>query len=252
MKRILFVVMLVAIFSFAVMAQDAKTPALTLSRTGNAARSSGGVTWGLPSVSKTIVFYGGDINLSDPNAQAFANGNTLAISSAQTYAAVKAPASGKTVVSGTFGNNTAMLGVFDPPEGTYDVRIGVSDGNGGTSLIHGTAAQTTTLTGRNPFGLVEYTTAVNFPKALTAQNGTTYWINENPQCTNTGDENCNGEFYYLSNTTQETNGVNAGAQVAGQLYLNSNYFGFTWINWCDSSLGQNSKQCARASFGLTK
>jgi hypothetical protein len=251
MNKFLLAVSVIAVLSFTAMAQDSKASALTLSRAGDASRSSGGATWGLPKVPATIVFYGGDINVSDPNAQAFANGNTLYIPATQTYAAVKAPATGKVVVSGTFGNNSAYLGVFDPANGTYDIRTGITDGQGGKEVVTGTAAQTAVPTGRVPFGLVEYTISVNFPKPLTATPGTTYWINETPQCTNTQDESCNNEFYFLSNTTQETNGVNASAQPAGQLYFNSNYFGFTWTNWCDASLGQNSEQCARASFGLT-
>lgn len=248
MKKILVAVLLVAAFSLSALAGEAH---LTASKAGDASRSKGGVTWGLPSVPSTIVFYGGDINVNDPNAQGFANGNTLLVSSAQTYAAVKAPSGSKVVVSGTFGNNSAFIGDFNPAQGVYDIRTGVVEGSGGTDLVTGTATQTAVLTGRQPFGLIEYTTSVNFAHSLTGTAGKTYWVNENPQCT-ANDGECTDEFFYLSNTTQETNGVNASAQVANQLYLNSNYFGFTWANWCDSSLGQNTEQCARASFGLTK
>lgn len=248
MKKNLFAVMLVAVFSLSAMA--ASGAHLTASKAGNAARShQTAPTWGLPSVPSTVVFYGGDINVNDPNAQGFANGNTEVVSSAQTYAAVKVPSGVHAVVSGTFGNNAAFFGYFDGV-GTYDVRVGVTEGNGGRSLAHGSATETEVATGRDPFGLIEYTTSVNFPKSSTVPPGT-YWINENPQCVS--NPNCaNGEFYYLSNTTQETNNVNGAAQVASQLYLNSNYFGYTFANWCDASLGQTAQQCARASFGLTK
>jgi len=247
-KKNLFAVMLVAVFSLSAMA--ASGTHLTASKAGSASASrSTAPVWGLPSVPATIIFYGGDINVNDPNAQGFANGNTDVVSSAQTYAAVKAPTGSRVVVSGTFGNNSAFFGYFDG-EGTYDIRTGVTDGNGGSSLVHGTATETEVATGRDPFGLIEYTTSISFPRNLTATAGTTYWVNENPQCVS--NPNCeDGEFYYLSNTTQETNSVNGSAQVASQLYLNSNYFGYTFTNWCDSSLGQDAEQCARASFGLT-
>ncbi len=249
MKKNLFAVMLVAVFSLAAMAADGAH--MTASKAGNASASrSTAPYWGVPSVPSTILFYGGDINVNDPNAQGFANENTLLVSQAQTYAAVKAPS--KVVVGGTFGNNAGFGAFFDPAQGTYDIRINVKEGSGGTSVAHGTATQTATATGRDPFGLIEYTTAVSFAKALTASAGTTYWINETPQCTNSGDSNCSGAEYFLSNTTQETNGVNASAQVANQIFFNSTYFGFTWANWCDSSLGQNTAQCARASVGVTK
>jgi len=248
-KKNLFAVMLVAVFSLSAMAAEGSH--LTASKAGNAAAShTTAPVWGLPSVPSTILFYGGDINVNDPNAQGFANENTLLVAQSQTYAAVKAPS--KVVAGGTFGNNSGFGAYFDPAQGTYDIRIKVSEGNGGTSVASGTATQTATATGRDPFGLIEYTTAVSFTKPLTASAGVTYWINETPQCTNSGDSNCSGAEFFLSNTTQETNGVNASAQVASQLYLNSAYFGFNWANWCDSSLGQDAAQCARASVGVTK
>jgi hypothetical protein len=74
-------------------------------------------------------------------------------------------------------------------------------------------------------------------------------VNESPQCTDESNGDCESEFFY-ANTTQETNGVNASAQPAGELFLNSAFFGFTWENWCDSALGQNLEQCARGSFGI--
>jgi hypothetical protein len=93
---------------------------------------------------------------------------------------------------------------------------------------------------------------VRFAKPLTSKAGTTYWIVETPQCTNSSDSNCSVAQYYVDNTTQETNGVNASAQVPNQIYWNSVFFGTTFNNWCDSQFGQNSEQCARLSIGVTK
>ncbi len=254
MKKALFAFMLVAAFALVAAAQDSKVGTLTASRAGSASASrSTAPVWGLPSVpGSAILFYGGDINVNDPNAQGFANENTLVVSQAQTYGAVNSPTTNNVVVTGAFGNNSGFGDFFDPAQGTYDVRTGVSEGNGGTSILSGTGNQSATATGRDPFGLIEYTTFVRFAKAITSTPGTTYWVNETPQCTNSGDSNCSGAEYFLSNTTQETNSVNGYAQPAGQIFFNSTYFGFTWANWCDASLGQNSQQCARASFGLTR
>jgi hypothetical protein len=97
--------------------------------------------------------------------------------------------------------------------------------------------------------LPEYTTTVYFAKPLTAKDGTTYWFNETPQCTNTRDANCDLAEYFFDNTTQQTNGVNADAQPPYQLYLNSDYFGFTCSNVCG---GTNSPACKYGSWGLLK
>lgn len=249
MRNIFPLAFLVVVYALAAAAADGSH--LTASRAGNpsASRSTAPV-WGLPAVPSTIIFYGGDINVNDPNAQGFANENTLLVSQANTYGAVKAPPQGMVVTTGMFGNNSGFGGFFDPADGSYDVRVGVSEGNGGTSIQSGTAAQTATPTGRDPFGLIEYTTAVNFAKPITGTPGTIYWFNETPQCTNSGDSNCSGAEFFLSNS-QGANAVNGWAAVVGQLYLNSGYFGFTWTNWCDPSLGQNAEQCGLASWGLT-
>jgi Tfp pilus assembly protein PilV len=250
MKKLSFAAMLIIAFGLTALAQSAKVGVLTANRTGQASASrSTAPTWVLPSVPRFIAFYGGEINVNDPNANGFANADTIAVGQASTYGAVQAPPVGKVVIGGTFGNNSAFFGYFDG-QGTYDIRTGVSEGNGGTVVQSGTAVETETPTGRDPFGLLEYTTSVQFAKPLTATPGTTYWVNETPQCLS--NPNCaEGEFYYLSNS-QGANSVNGWAQVPQQAYLNSNYFGYTWANWCDSSLGQNQQQCAYLSFGLTR
>jgi hypothetical protein len=250
-KKILFVVMLVTAFSFMAMAQGARVPSVVATHTPNVAHGNGGA-WGLHLPSNaTVIFYGGDTNTSDPNEQGFVNGNTLLTPTSPTYSSVTVPASAHVVATGIFYNSLPEEGAaqFDPATGTYDIRTGVSDQNGGTSLASGSGPQTAVATGRDPFGFPEYTTTVNFAKPLNAKGGVTYTVDESPQCTDESNGDCEAEFFY-SNTTQETNGVNASAQPAGKLFLNSAFFGFTWENWCDSALGQNAEQCARGSFGI--
>src|SRR5579871_2839610 len=117
--------MLVAVFSLSAMAAEGSH--LTASKAGNAAAShTTAPVWGLPSVPSTILFYGGDINVNDPNAQGFANENTLLVAQAQTYGAVNSPTTNNVVVTGAFGNNAGFGDFFDPAQGTYDVRTGVS------------------------------------------------------------------------------------------------------------------------------
>jgi hypothetical protein len=253
-KKILFVVMLIAVFSFAAMAQDAKVPSLVANHNGEAtAHGPSSVTWGLPSVpaGKSILFYGGDVNPNDPNVQGFANGNTVLTPNVTTYGSVTAPKSGKITTSAVFFNNEATQtgNIYDPATATYDIETNVKDGVGATELTHGSGKQTAVATGRLPFGLTEMTDTVSFSSVLTAKDGTTYVINESPQCTDTSNATCTEQFFF-SNTTQQTNSVNGSAQPAGQLWFNSTFFGFTWTNWCDAALGQNSAQCARGSWGL--
>jgi hypothetical protein len=245
--------MSVAALSLVAMAQDAKAPLLTLSQSGRASRSSGTVTWGLPTVPGNILFYGGDTNTSDPNEQSFANGNTLFSPATMTYAPVTAPKNGgKIVASAVFFNQVATGtggNVFDPATATYDVRTGLSEGYCGTDLTSGSGPQTAVLTDRQPFGFPEYTTTVQFTRPLTAKDGTTYWFNESPQCTDGSNFACQFGQFFLDNTTQQTNGLNANAQPRGQLYGDSDSFGATCLNYCTNL---NEQQCGWASWGLLK
>ncbi len=250
MKKTLFAVVLVAAFSFSALA--ANVPSVNAKGNGKASRGTSVPTWGIPNVPQTIVFYGGDNNVNDPNTDGFANGNTLLVPSTTTYGAITAPA-GHNTVSGVFFNQIPTLTgtVFDPATGTWDIRIHVSEGVAGTSVAHGSGAQTATPTGRDPFGFTEYTTSVQFGTTLTATAHTTYWVNESSQCTNSANGNCSSLQYYVDNTTQKTNGVNASLQPTSQIFFNSAFFGFTWANWCDSSLGVPSGACQWLSYGLT-
>jgi hypothetical protein len=85
---------------------------------------------------------------------------------------------------------------------------------------------------------------------MTAPNGETVWVNESPQCTDSGNSICSDLQYFASNTTQKTGSINGEAQPTRQMFFNSAFFGFTWTNWCDPSLGQNPQQCADLSFGI--
>jgi hypothetical protein len=103
-------------------------------------------------------------------------------------------------------------------------------------------------TGRNFLGLTEYTVAISFP-TVSLTSGT-YWFNLTPQCLNTLDGSCNVFRQFVSNSNL-ANQIHGTWQPAHEMFLNSAFFGFTWANWCDSSLGFNPIQCAGMSFGLT-
>lgn len=202
-----------------------------------------------PVLCDPCLFYGGDLNLSSANAAGLSDENTLLIvGGSSTY--------GSFTLSGVSASITGILfnvqadANFDPLTATYDVRTGVTDGNGGTSIASGTAGITVAATGRNFIGLNEYSVAVQLTTPLLIGPGE-YWFNITPQCLNGAqDGSCSAGRVFVSNTTNRTNQVNGSAQVAHEMFLNSSFFGFTWTNWCDSSLGLNSSQCGGLSFGL--
>lgn len=199
-----------------------------------------------PSLCDPCLFYGGDINPNDPNAAGFTDENTLLIlGGASTYGAVHIP-----VTSSVYGIlfNVQASAAFDPTTASYDIRTGVSEGNGGTSIASGTGVTLVQATGRNVFGLNEYTVEVSWSEPVTLTPGE-YWFNATTVCLNLLDGSC-FVFRQLASNSQRINSLHGYWQPNHETYLNSSFYGYTWVNWCDSALQLNPRQCASLSFGL--
>jgi hypothetical protein len=266
MKKILFASVLVALLTAVGLTQNTSTAPLGYIVKEGDPNFHGTPGWGNPPASAaTLIFYGGDFNADDNNAVALANGNSLLIPDTATYGAVTAPKGSKVVATGVLFNGFAICysdfpGTteacpgsknYDPATGTYDIRTDVSEGSGGKDLVHGSGPQTQAATGRSiALGCctyLEYSTSVMFTKPLTPAGGTTYWLNESPQCTDSSNVNCGVETFNVSNTTEQTNGINAKLQPTGEIFINSSFFGENWENPCEFL---NPQQCARLSFGV--
>ena len=241
---------LVMLLSLQALAQTSPIPVTHLGGPGDP-NFRGEPSWGNPpATAAKLIFYGGDINVDDPNAYSFANGNTLLVPNTATYGAVVASKEKGLVVTGLLFNEVANVQtgkIFDPAIATYDVRKYVMQGNGGVEMAHGSGPQSAVPTGRMPFGFVEYAVSVRFAKPLVPQSGT-YYLNLSSQCTTESNQNCSLEQLFVDNTTQQTNAINPNWEPEEDLYINSDYFGYIWQNWC--SLGLNSQQCGYLSFGV--
>ncbi|HVI07796.1 MAG TPA: hypothetical protein VND65_05830 [Candidatus Binatia bacterium] len=247
MKTTLFAFALVVTLSLSAAAANKKP---SIHRAGSdAADPAAPPSANPPALCNPCLFYGGDLNVSSSNAAGMSDENTFLISGGSgTYGAVNIPSGTTANVYGILFNVQADA-AFDPLVGTYDIRTGVSEGNGGTSIASGTGSVVVQPTGRNFLGLYEYTVALSWSSPVTLSSGE-YWFNVEPQCLNTLDGSCYVFRQFVSNTTSQANGVHAGWQPGHEMFLNSSYFGFTWANWCDSSLGFNQYQCGFLSFGL--
>jgi len=106
------------------------------------------------SASADVLYYGGDIDLSGPNADVLANESDALVSDSAIYDNFTV-AGGVWHVTGLFTNNFTNLGVSSVD---WEIRSGVSEGDGGTLLFSGTAIPVITPTGRSGIlGLSEYT-----------------------------------------------------------------------------------------------
>lgn len=162
-------------------------------------------------------FYGGQFDPTNQFANALANENTATVGGDPYGAAVYQNfyAESNITVTGLFTNN---LSTFVPTSGYWEIRSGVSEGNGGTLIASGTGAVTNAPTGRNFMGDKEYTNAVSNLNVSLATDQ--YWFAVVPVCTT-----CQGEAF-------NTNSF--GLFMIGKSDLNKEFFnspsGFHFAN----------------------
>ena len=165
------------------------------------------------------VFYGGDLDLNDPNQNGLANENDAIVGGNPYGAAVYQNFQVDTAceLTGLYTNNLSQLA---PANGYWELRSGVSEGNGGTLIASGTAAITNTPTGRSDFGYTEYHNEidglnVNVPAGM-------YWFAVVPNC-----PTCAGRSFN-SNANTRLNGI--GDEIPGEQFFNSSFFGANFTN----------------------
>jgi PEP-CTERM motif len=167
------------------------------------------------------VFYGGDLNVNSPNADALANENDATIGGspygAATYQNFTLP-NNTTAYYSLFTNNLSGL---NPTTGYWEIRTGVSEGNGGTLVASGTGAMTQTATGRSAFGFTEYRDEVD-GLFLSLNGGTQYWFAVVPNDPNSPNRSFN---------SNSTDGINAvGTQTSNLQFFNAPAFGANFTN----------------------
>jgi hypothetical protein len=171
------------------------------------------------------MFYSGDFDLNNPNANGLANENDASVPGnpygAATYQ--NFTISQNYTVTGLFTNNLSAL---NPSSGYWEIRSGVSEGNGGTMIASGTASDanfTHTPTGRSGFGYSEYTDLARGLSVNLAPG--TYWFSVVPQDPN------NENLSYNSNTFGLNQVLGTGVSTTNDLqYWDSPYFSWTYTN----------------------
>jgi hypothetical protein len=177
------------------------------------------------------LFYGGDFDVNNPNANGLAN-ETDAIVAGSPYGAAtyqNFTLSSNSTATGLFTNNLSGL---NPATGYWEIRTGVSEGNGGILVASGTGAVTQTATGRNGFGFTEFRDEVDGLN-LSLSSGTQYWMAVVPN------DPTNANRSFNSNTF----GINAvGTQTNNLQFWNSAFFGVNFTNANNEGVFQTFSQ----------
>ena len=162
----------------------------------------------------TTLFYGGDFDPNNPNANGLANENDAIVGGSPYGAAVYQnfviANNHQWQVSGLFTNQVTNQA---PPANAYwEIRSGLSEGNGGLLLASGTAADSVMTNG------VVSTNTVAANALLTAG---TYWFAVVPQAPNDANRSFTGNTFGLGAI---------GTQISDQQFWNSSFFMANFTN----------------------
>ena len=171
---------------------------------------SGGVLW-----------YNGDFN----GVNGLANEQNTLVGQSSIYDNFIVPAPGWHV-TGVFSDNLLNTTVTGA---NWEIRSGVSEGNGGTVVASGTTATpVVTPTGRSGFGFTEFMVEVTGLSVDLAPG--TYWLNVTPIG--------NGGGRSFDSDTSGTNCVGLPCGNDDNAFINSSDFGFVFHNTSSGDVGQ--------------
>jgi hypothetical protein len=177
------------------------------------------------------LFYGGDFDPNNPNANGLANENDAIVGGSPYGAATyqNFTLSTSATATGLFSNNLSGL---NPATGYWEIRTGVSEGNGGTLVASGTGAMTQTATGRSGFGITEFRDEVDGLN-LNLSGGTQYWMAVVPNDPSNPNRSFNSNTFGLNSV---------GTQQSNSQFFNSSFFGANFTNANNEGVFQTFSQ----------
>jgi hypothetical protein len=186
-----------------------------------------------PKYCSPCLFYTGDFNPKTGDGVDNELGGSLGSGEyAEVYDGMTVPKGKIWTITKLFINtlSTESSGI-DPTE-PWDIRQGVTSGNGGTDVASGTGNDTFEPTGRSAFGYTEYTNIVTLKKKAVLKAGT-YFVDVLTSCQTSS---CTGgEFFETTQDSPPTRTKCTGTDCFGppqpwdDSYFNSGYFGDSWV-----------------------
>ena len=172
------------------------------------------------SATDITLFYAGDFDPNNPNANGLANENDGIVSGnpygAATFQNFIIPNGQNWTIHGLFSNDLMSV---TASQAYWEIRSGVSEGNGGTLLFSGTGTDTMTPTGRSGFGFTEFN---NLVSGLNINLGPgMYWMTVVPLAPGQGGRSFNSNTFGLNSV---------GSATSDQEFFNSSFFGANYSN----------------------
>jgi hypothetical protein len=198
------------------------------------------------------LFYGGDSNSANKFDNALSNETDIVVSGspygAAVYANFEVPATQSWSVTGLFSNVLSTVDRISPNQVYWEIRSGVSAGNGGTLVASGTGSGSFIATGRTGLGLTEYTTKVYLTPSVPLVAGT-YFMTVIPACT-TSNSTCPSARYFLSDVEDVPPPNKRGFQQGNLAFLNSAFAGANYEPTWGATGACAGLGCNRFSIGV--
>jgi hypothetical protein len=175
-----------------------------------------------PAYCHPCLFYGGDLDPSNPNSGALLDEDTSAPEQATTYVAFCVPPGEIWTVTGLFSNILSTIPYIIPAQIEWSISTGMSAGNPGTLLASGTAHASWTPTGRSWNGYTEYTALGKLtPETAVTLTAGVYWMTAVPVCTQFGNGRCFSATYQLSDVEDVPAPNRKGIQPIDDSFFNA-------------------------------
>jgi hypothetical protein len=168
-----------------------------------------------------VLFYGGDFNPNSSNPNSLANEQDLTVSQSAIYTPFVVGGSGWNV-TGLFTVNQMSITALSA---SWEIRSGVSAGDGGTLLFSGTSTPTVTDTGVSDFGYEDYQVEVTGLNINLSPGN--YWMSVVPICLVAGNGSCDGRSFNAN--TDGTNAIGT-PEPLNKSFINSSFFGASFSN----------------------
>jgi hypothetical protein len=202
------------------------------------------------------LYYGGDFNYDNPNANGVSNETDIAVPAGGTtpkygaavYSNFQVPTGQTWNVTGLLVNVLSVTGGGSPELAYWEIRQGVSSGNGGTLVASGTGPDSFKPTGRHGIALNEYTVKVYIPAGVILSSGT-YFMIVVPQCI-TSNQNCPAARYFITDVEDIPPMNGRGSQLWDDAFFNSGFFGANFEPTWGSTGACGGLGCNRFSAGV--